>query len=106
MERDGIVRRFEYTYELGWKVLKDYLEDSGYQGLRSPADVRQQAFSAGIIPDGIVWYRMQEGRNQSSHEYSSEKIGLLYTKIANDFLPALQQLRSILILEIEKHGNA
>ena len=106
LERDGIVQRFEYTYELGWKVLKDYLEYLGYNELRGPTDVRQQAFKAAIIPDGIVWYQMQEGRNQSSHEYSSEKIDLLFTKITNDFLPALEQLQSALTHELFKHGNA
>lgn len=103
LERDGIIQRFEFTFELAWKVLKDFLEFNGIRNLRSPADVRQTAFKYEYISDGVGWYDMQEGRNTSSHEYDEAKVIKLYAKIVNRFLPLLEELKITLQNESGKH---
>ena len=70
LEQEGIVHRFEYTYELAWKTCKDYLEDNGV--VVSPVTPRQvikEAFAARVIDDGQAWIDMMLHRNLLSHTY-------------------------------------
>ena len=102
LEEEGLVQRFEYTYELAWKTLKDYMEYNGYTLLRSPAEVQQQAFQAGIISDGIGWKKMAEGRNIASHEYDEIKIQQLTELIKHEFVNLLAELYDFLTTEETK----
>ncbi|MBV1821877.1 nucleotidyltransferase substrate binding protein, partial [Bacteroidales bacterium MSK.15.36] len=68
--RDGIIQRFEFTFELAWKTLKEVFEDEGLIGLNSPKSVLKEAFSAGIIQDEKLWMNMLMDRNSTSHMYS------------------------------------
>jgi hypothetical protein len=57
LEREGLIQRFEYTYELAWKTLQDLLEAKGYLDIKGPTPVFQQAFQDGYITDGEAWMR-------------------------------------------------
>ena len=63
LEIEGVIQRFEYTFELAWKTLKDYLEDKGYTELVGSKEVIRQAFADGIITEGEVWMDMVRARN-------------------------------------------
>jgi nucleotidyltransferase substrate binding protein (TIGR01987 family) len=102
LELEGLIQRFEYTYELAWKTLKDYLEHNGFSVLRTPAEVQQKAFEAGLISNGISWRKMAEGRNMASHEYNEEKIHLLASLINHDFILLLEELYLFLLSEEAK----
>jgi len=68
-EVQGLIQCFEYTFELSWKTLKDYLEFEGYD-VKTPRDTIKQSFQIGLIEDGTVWLDALEKRNLMSHTYS------------------------------------
>ena len=77
LEKDGVIQRFEFTVELAWKTMQDYLEDQGREIIGGPKKVIKQAFSDGIIKNGDAWIQMLEDRNLMSHLYdrkTSDKI--------------------------------
>ena len=88
-ERAGLIQFFEISFELAWKVLKDYLEDEGFTVV-SPRDAIKQAFQAGLLDDGHVWIDALKDRNLTVHTYE-EKIALaVEQKIRSVYFPALQ----------------
>ena len=76
---DGTLHRFEFTFELAWKTMKDYLEYSGIiDGIGSPREIIKTAFANGIIEDGENWIKMMLARNSLSHLYDEEKSREIY----------------------------
>jgi len=93
LEKEGVIQRFEYTFELAWKTLKDYLEEGGL--VISPVTPRQvikEAFAAKVISDGGVWINMLDHRNLLSHTYDSSVFEQAVDAIAERYLPALEKL--------------
>lgn len=91
--RDGLIQRFEFTVELAWKSLKEYLEDQGaVLGIASPRGVLKEAYSAGVITDAETWNRIIEARNITSHVYDEKTAQTVADQIAREFLPVLQKL--------------
>ena len=70
--RAGIIQTFEFTFELAWKTLKDYLKFCGFD-VSSPRDVIKQAFQEDYITDGAVWLDALEKRNVMTHTYNEEQ---------------------------------
>jgi len=92
-EKEGVVQRFEYTYELGWKTLKDYLENSGLVIFPvTPKQVIKEAFAAKLIDSGDVWMQMLDHRNLLSHTYDRSVFEAAVTAIAKEYLPAIGEL--------------
>ena len=73
LERNGLVQRFEFTLELGWKVMKDYLEEQGFDFTPSPKETFRQAQAAAMIDYAQPLIDGLEMRNVLSHDYSGEK---------------------------------
>lgn len=95
LEREGLVQRFEFTFELAWKTLKDYLVYEGTMLDReTPRHVIKQAFAAGTIADGQVWIDMLETRNVMSHRYDQGDFEECVRQIASRFVPALEAARA------------
>jgi len=93
LEKEGAVQRFEYTVELAWKTLKDYLEHSGEVLMQiTPKNVVKRAFSAKIISDGQTWIDMLDCRNLMSHNYDEAILHQTVIKMSERFLPALNEL--------------
>jgi len=93
LEKEGVIQRFEYTFELAWKTVKDYLEDGGL--VISPVTPRQvikEAFAAKVIADGEVWVNMLDHRNLLSHTYDSSVFEQAVEAIAARYLPAMAKL--------------
>ena len=91
--RDGLIQRFEFTVELAWKSLKEYLEDQGaVLGIASPRGVLKEAYAAGVITDADTWNRIIEARNITSHVYDEKTAQTVAYQIAREFLPVLQKL--------------
>ena len=97
LEKEGTVQRFEYTVELAWKSLKDYIEFSGVE-LRSitPKSVIKAAFAARIISDGQLWVDMIDHRNLLSHKYDQALLSQGLGEIQTRYLPALEALQQYL----------
>ncbi len=72
MERQGLIKAFEFTYELAWNTLKDYLEYQGIMELTGSRDAIRQSFKNELIADGNGWMNMLESRNKTSHTYNEE----------------------------------
>jgi len=67
LEKDGVIQRFEFTFELVWKTLKDYLEEQGVLlDVASPKKILRQAFKENLLLDGELWLQMLEDRNRLS----------------------------------------
>jgi nucleotidyltransferase substrate binding protein (TIGR01987 family) len=93
LEKEGTVQRFEFTLELAWKTLKDYLEYEG-QVLDpvTPRNVIKEAFTAGILNDGQVWIDMLNHRNLLSHTYDEATFGTAVLAIRDRYLAAIEEL--------------
>ena len=92
-ERAGLIQFFERSFELGWKVLMDYLETEGFTVV-SPRDAIKQAFQSGLLDDGHVWIEALTDRNLTVHTYE-EKIALaVEQKIRVAYFPALLAMLS------------
>lgn len=93
LEQEGLIQRFEYSYELAWKTLKDYLENSGVIiSPVTPRNVIKEAFSAKIIDEGQVWIDMMLHRNLLSHTYDFSKFKEVLDALSRRYLSALSSL--------------
>ena len=98
---DGTIQRYEFTFELAWKVMKDYLEYNGLtDSIASPRGVIQQAYQAEIIQNGDVWIQMMLDRNAMSHLYDEEKSREIYNNIKEKYLVQLEELKNFLAPKI------
>lgn len=70
--RDGLIQRFEFTFELAWKTLKAVFEDEGLIGLNSPKTVLREAFAAELIKDDELWLAMLSDRNSTTNIYNEQ----------------------------------
>jgi len=70
LESQGLIQSFEYTHELSWKTMKDFLEEKGFTGLIGSKDATRNAFQQGLVTDGEGWMNMIKSRNQTSHTYN------------------------------------
>lgn len=66
--RDSVIQRFEFSWELAWKMLKLRLAYLGIEAL-NPREVIRQSLQAGLIEDGNAWSEAQWQRNLTSHTY-------------------------------------
>ena len=90
---DGTLHRFEFTFELAWKTMKDYLEYFGIiDGIGSPREIIKTAFANGIIEDGDNWIKMMLARNSLSHLYDEEKSREIYMEIKEIYLILFEKL--------------
>ena len=90
LEEEGLIQRFEYTFELTWKTLKDFLAWGGIiEPMRTPREVLQQAFSAGTFTDHDGWQDMLGSRNETSHTYDEATARKITADIRQRFLPLL-----------------
>ena len=72
LEEQGIIKAFEYTYELAWNVIKDYYEEQGEVSIQGSRDALRLAFQRGLIADGDNWMKMIKSRIASVHTYNLE----------------------------------
>ena len=86
--KQGLIQSFEFTHELAWNVIKDYVHYQGNQSVRGSRDATREGFSMGLIEDGDVWMEMIRSRNQTSHTYDEETADEIFNKIINDYLDA------------------
>jgi len=98
LEKEGIAQRYEYTFELAWKVLKDYLLYSGINLEQiTPRSVIKEAFAAKVIHDGQRWIDMLEYRNLLSHTYDKKTFDKVITALKETYLANLTELYSFLV---------
>ena len=100
LEQQGLIQGFEFTHELAWNLLKDFLEAQGIAGLIGSRDAIHTAFKNGLLEDGETWMEMIKARNLSSHTYQQDLAQRIATDILTRFYPAFvaleQRMRSLL----------
>lgn len=94
LERNGLIQRFEFTIDLAWKVMKDYLEDKGFSFNPSPKDTLRQAQEGGFINFAQALIDGLEMRNELSHDYDGNKFEKSEVHLREVIYPALEELYS------------
>ncbi len=98
-EVQGLIQCFEYTFELAWKTMKDYLEQEGYE-VKSPRSAIQTAFQIQLITDGHVWIDALNKRNLMAHTYDEEVAKEAELLIVQKYYPVIKELLKKLREEI------
>jgi nucleotidyltransferase substrate binding protein (TIGR01987 family) len=96
LEKQGMIQAFEFTHELSWKTLKDFLENRGNENIYGSKNVVRLAFKIGIITDGDIWMDMIKSRNISSYTYDESIAEKLVSRIVNDYYSEFESLKQIL----------
>ncbi|REK54235.1 MAG: nucleotidyltransferase [Thermobacillus sp.] len=91
LERAGAIQYYQFTFELAWKTLKDYMEERGIDA-NFPRDVIKEAFRYGLIEDGELWLDMLQKRNVMAHTYDESMAELAFGLIRDRFTAALKQV--------------
>ncbi len=101
LEKQGLIQAFEFTHELAWNVMKDYLAYQGNDAITGSRDAVRETFRMGLIHDGERWMEMLTSRNRSSHTYNqavaneiAERIIHEYHPLFVDFLGTMQHLQN------------
>ena len=93
LEEQGLIQAFEYTHELAWNLLRDYLRDQGAQNINGSKDAVRAAFQVGLIEDGETWMDMIKDRNRTSHTYNQVTADAIATNIKTRFFALFVELR-------------
>jgi len=91
LEKQGLIQGFEFTFELAWNVIKDYLEDQGISGIIGSKGAIRHAFDNGLIEDGQLWMDMIKDRNLASHSYDEKTAEDLVVAIINAYYSHLDK---------------
>jgi nucleotidyltransferase substrate binding protein (TIGR01987 family) len=92
LERNGLIQRFEFTIELAWKVMKDFLEEKGFLFKPSPKDTFRQAQEARYIDYAQALIDALNIRNELSHDYDGELFRLSEMELRNEIFSAITKL--------------
>lgn len=100
LDEDGVIQRFEFTFELLWKTLKIFLEDRGII-CKSPKDCLKSAFKYGLFTDEDIFLNMLIDRNNTSHIYNHEDSRIIFLRIKNQYSDAIKILYEKIIILIK-----
>jgi nucleotidyltransferase substrate binding protein (TIGR01987 family) len=92
LEAQGLIQCFEYTHELAWKTLKDFLESKGNASLFGSRDVTRAAFNLDLIYEGELWMAMIIDRNRTSQTYNSETAQAIVSNIKGNYFRLFEGL--------------
>ena len=92
LEKQGLIKAFEYTFELAWNTLKDFLEYQGQTEIYGSRDTIRQAFKIDLIKDGKSWMDMLKSRNMTSHTYKEETAEEICEAVQNIYYALFLQL--------------
>lgn len=94
---DGIIQRFEFTFELAWKLLKKILKENDIvDEIIGAKGILRIAYNEGLIKNGDIWIQMLDDRNNTSHRYDYDKSREIYDRIRNDYIKEFNNLEDIL----------
>lgn len=105
LEQQGLIQGFEFTHELAWNMLKDFLEAQGIAGLIGSRDAIRTAFKNGLIQEGETWMEMIKARNLSSHTYQLELANRLASEILQRFYPAFVALEQKMQERVQREAQ-
>ena len=94
LEEQGLIQAFEYTHEMAWNTLKDFLEGRGVQNIYGSRDATREAFKAGLIENGEVWMKMIESRNLTSHTYNEETAAMVASAVIQSYFHEFMEFKN------------
>jgi len=93
LEQQGVIQAFEFTWELAWNLLKDYLNWQGESEITGARDAIREAYKRELIDNGDIWMFMLQDRNRTSHTYNERTMNEILTGIEKQYQPRLAELR-------------
>jgi nucleotidyltransferase substrate binding protein (TIGR01987 family) len=93
LEQQGMIQAFEFTHELAWNVLKDYLEEQGLSGIIGSKNATREAFKNGLLENGGVWMEMIDSRNKSTHTHDCSTAGKIAEAITSSYVPEFEKFQ-------------
>ena len=96
-ERDSLIKRFEFSYEMAWKLMMSYEKENGITGVLGSKDVIRQAFKLSLVSNGEAWLEMVDTRNKTSHLYDEEMAADVIDEIIYTYYPLLAELRDVMV---------
>lgn len=93
LEKQGVIQAFEFTWELAWNLLKDYLTWQGESDITGARDAIRESFKLGLIEEGQVWMSMLQDRNRTAHTYNESTMREILSGIESQYQPRLKALR-------------
>ena len=93
LEQQGLIQAFEYTHELAWNVLRDYLRSQGHSTIHGSRDATREAFNLELIHDGEIWMDMIQDRNRTSHTYNQATADMIMDNIVKRYFISFKKLR-------------
>ena len=94
--KEGLIQRFEYTFEMAWNVMKDYAMFQGNAEIAGSRDAIRYAFSSNLISDGETWMDMIRSRIKTSHTYNEETTEEIYRKILIEYFDAFKSFETVM----------
>jgi len=94
LEEQGLIKAFEYTYELAWNTLRDFLKFQGHTDIYGSRDTIRKAFELELIQDGQKWMDMLESRNKTSHTYNEETAEEICRAVRSVYFDLFHQLKN------------
>ena len=91
LEKEGLVQRFEYTFKLAWKTIKNFLESQNVEA-KFPREAIKKGFQYEIIEDGEIWMDMLEKRNLMAHTYDEEIFNEAIHHISTLYFPEIKKV--------------
>jgi nucleotidyltransferase substrate binding protein (TIGR01987 family) len=104
LEKQGVIQAFEFSYELAWNTLRDFLVWQGIEDITGSRDTIREAFSKGLIEDGQDWMNMLVDRNRTSHTYNEETAKAILQNIRTHHHALLKQLENVLLARVAKES--
>lgn len=92
IQKAGLIQFFEISFELTWNVMKEYLEEQGFQDIRSPRDTIKKAFETELITNGHIWLQTLQNRNLTSYAYDEETADRVVKEISTIYHPLLKEV--------------
>jgi nucleotidyltransferase substrate binding protein (TIGR01987 family) len=94
LEQQGMIQAFEFTHELAWNVLKDFLEEQGFNGIIGSKNATREAFKNGLLENGGVWMDMIDSRNKSTHTYDCTTAERIAKAITASYVPEFEKFQT------------
>jgi len=99
LNRDASIQRFEFVFELAWKICQVFLKEQGFI-CRSPKECLKESFKFGLIKDDPAWLDMIEDRNLTAHTYKEKIAEAIFSRLFN-YLEKFKELESSLDKKID-----
>ena len=101
--KQGLIQSFEFTHELAWNMLKDFLEYQGNSELRGSCDTIRESLRVNLIDQGNIWMDMIQSRNNALYTYDEDIANTIFLSIINDYVPLFNGLEQNISVTIQKY---